>query len=530
MKFLTAGDSAVVIELGDAIDPELNARVRALDETLLQNPFDGYREAVPTYRSLLVFFDPDRSSRSAIREHVTKLGGKSSMPAPEGRLKSVPVVYDGEDLEEVAKLIGASADEVVALHSGREYLVYMVGFTPGFAYMGMTDARLALGRRPSPRTRVPAGSVAIAMGQTGIYPSDTPGGWHLLGRAEHRTLFSLSEDPPSFFLAGDRVRFVPVDALPEYREPRAPTDHAKAASLTVLDGGLLTTIQDLGRSGYQRYGVPVAGAMDAPALRTANALVGNDAGAAGLECTVSGPTLRCERTLVAAVTGADLGAVLERDDLGKWPVPLGLSFLMRPGNVLRFEGRVSGARAYVAFSGGIDVPVVLGSRATYLVARFGGLEGRALRAGDVIALGEGARRPAPGRRRSAEVARAGESPLRLRVLLGPQDDFFTRRAIETLASATFTVGAASDRMGYRLEGPVLEHKGPKEIISDGMMLGGIQVPPNGLPIVMMADRATTGGYPKIATVVTEDISRLAQLMPGEPLRFEVVRSQFAAKQ
>ncbi len=126
----------------------------------------------------------------------------------------MPTVYDGEDLEDVARRIGATVEEVVRLHSEREYLVYMVGFTPGFAYMGSTHERLGLPRRSTPRTRVPAGSVGIAMGQTGIYPSATPGGWNLLGRAEHRDLFDLSRDPPSYFLPGDRVRFVPVDSLP----------------------------------------------------------------------------------------------------------------------------------------------------------------------------------------------------------------------------------------------------------------------------------------------------------------------------
>ncbi|HXV59584.1 MAG TPA: 5-oxoprolinase subunit PxpB, partial [Vicinamibacteria bacterium] len=215
-RFLPAGDGAVVIEIGNAIDADLNARVRALDLALARDPFDGYLEAVPTYRSLLVFYDSGRCTFAAIREHVAKLGTRATgSRLPRARTKQVPVVYDGEDLEEVARTIGTSAKEVVRLHSEREYLVYMVGFTPGFAYMAETDPKLALPRRATPRTRVPAGSVAIAMGQTGIYPSPTPGGWHLLGRAEHRTLFDLNTDPPSFFVSGDRVRFVPVDALPE---------------------------------------------------------------------------------------------------------------------------------------------------------------------------------------------------------------------------------------------------------------------------------------------------------------------------
>ena len=525
-RFLRAGDSAIVIELGNAIDPDLNEGVRALDQAILDTPFDGYIEAIPTYRSLLVFYEPAKASFEGIRVHVETLVRKlaaSSTRSP-ARTHEVPVIYDGEDLDDVARLAGVTKKKVIRLHSGTEYLVYVVGFTPGFVYMGMTDEKLAIGRRSSPRTRVPAGAVAIAMGQTGIYPQSTPGGWHILGRAEHRTMFDIASDPPSRFLPGDRVRFVPVETLPAYEPPSAPISigPTSSPSLEVEDGGLLTTVQDLGRVGYQRYGVPVSGAVDAPALRAANHLVGNGPGAAALECTVSGPRLRCLTTTIASVTGADLGAVVERRDLGRWRVPPWSSFRLRPGNVLTFEGGSSGARAYVAFAGGIDVPMVLGSRSTYVIAEMGGLEGRALQAGDSLTFLK-TEDIAVGRVSSAKGgAETSDGDVTLRIVWGPQDDYFTDEGRATLVTSVYTVGSASDRMGYRLEGPTLEHKDAQEIISDGMMLGAVQVPPNGLPIVMLADRATTGGYPKIATVVGEDVAKLAQLLPGERVRFRAV--------
>ncbi|HEY7696844.1 MAG TPA: 5-oxoprolinase subunit PxpB [Vicinamibacteria bacterium] len=522
MRFLPAGESALVIELGDAIDPELNARVLALDRALLGDPFDGYLEAVPSYRSLLLFFDPERATGESIEEHVRGLGAAAEgLDRTPPRLREVPTVYDGEDLDDVARRIGATVEEVVRLHSEREYLVYMVGFTPGFAYMGSTHERLGLPRRASPRTRVPAGSVGIAMGQTGIYPSSTPGGWNLLGRAEHRDLFDLSRDPPSYFLPGDRVRFVPVAALPRRAEIAASVAPSVVPALEVQDGGLVTTVQDLGRIGYQRYGVPVAGAADGAALRAANRLAGNEPCAAGLECTVSGPSVVALRPIVAAVTGADLGAVVERADLGRFEVPPWSSFLLRPGNVLRFEGRRSGARAYVAFSGGIDVPEVLGSRSTYSTAGFGGVEGRALRAGDRLGLLPSGRAGSPGLKWPRENCDPNESETRIRVVLGPQDDYFTEKGLATFADSIYTVSSASDRMGLRFEGPALEHRA-RDFVSDGIMLGGMQVPPNGLPILMLADRATMGGYPKIATAAHADLSRLAQLLPGDRVRFEIV--------
>ncbi len=526
LRFLRAGDAAVAIELGNKIDPDLNEDVCALDQAILHAPFDGYIEAIPTYRSLLVFYEPAKASFESIRAHVQALFKKldASTTCPPARSHEVPTVYDGADLDDVARLAGVTKKNVIRLHSGKEYRVYVVGFTPGFVYMGMTDEKLALGRRSSPRTRVPAGAVAIAMGQTGIYPQSTPGGWHLLGRAEHRSMFDIAADPPSRFLPGDRVRFVPVKRLPSYEPASAPNPQVprSSPSLTVEDGGLFTTVQDLGRVGYQRYGVPVAGAVDAPALRAANGLVGNEPGAAALECTVSGPRLRCLRTTIASVTGADLGAVVERRDLGRWRVPPRSSFRLRPGNVLTFEGRRSGARAYVAFAGGIDVPLVLGSRSTYAIAEMGGFEGRALQAGDGLAVRE-AKEIAVGRVSSVKgLPETSEGDVTLRIVWGPQDDYFTDEGRATLVTSVYSVGPASDRMGYRLEGPTLEHEDAQEIISDGMMLGAVQVPPNGLPIVMLADRATTGGYPKIATVVGEDVAKLGQLLPGERVRFRAV--------
>ena len=517
-RVLAAGDSAIVVELGERIDPELSSQVRALDRTLAENPFEGFVEAIPTYRSLLVIFDPAGTSASVVREHLLELAARSSISElPSSPVKEVPIVYDGEDLDEVAKLAGLEREEVVRLHSGREYLVYMLGFTPGWAYMGDTDPRLTLGRRMTPRTRVPAGSVAIARGQTGIHPDSTPSGWHIVGRAQHRNLFDPSSEPPNFFEPGDRVRFVPVQKLPLSDEPSSATDALdRDPVVEVEDSGLLTTVQDRGRYGYQRYGVPVAGAVDALAYETANRLLENEPGAAALECTVKGPRLRCLRPVFVSVTGGELGVIVERDDLGVWKPPPWSSFFLRRGNVLTFEGRRSGARAYIAFAGGIDVPLVLGSRSTYLTSGFGGLSGRSLQAGDRLCVGTTSRTLSP---KQAPFLEDEGKETELRIVWGPQEDYFTAAGRDTLVSSPFVVSDSADRMGYRLKGPPLEHHGPKEIVSDGMMTGAIQIPPDGLPIVMMADHGTTGGYPKIATVVSADLRKLGQLMPGDRLRF-----------
>jgi KipI family sensor histidine kinase inhibitor len=524
------GECAVTIELGHGVDTATSARVRALDASLLREPVAGVIETVPSFRALLVIFDPGRVSAGEIAEAARARVGAA--PAPDGSpaLHEIPTVYggeDGPDLLDVARHTGLDPGRVVELHTSREYTAFMLGFMPGFAYLGTLPAELQLPRRATPRARVPAGAVAIATGQTAIYPAATPGGWHLIGRTSVR-MFDPASDPPARVRPGDRVRFVAVDTLPAAETRPAAASFSGPAAIEVLEAGLLTTVQDTGRAGSRRFGVGGAGAMDERACGEANRAAGNLAGAAVLECTMSGPSLRFLVAAHFALAGADLGAVLHRPDLGAWPVPSGVRVRARAGNVLAFTGHRHGCRAYVAVSGGIAVPSVLGSRATDLAGGFGGFEGRALRAGDHLCVAppaaaavlEGPTAPSPH----------GGDVVTLRVIPGPQDDHFTVEALQRFYTAAYDVQPTSDRVGCRLEGPVLTHAAASEIASDGMLPGCIQVPPDGKPIVMGADSPTTGGYPKIATVIRADRSRVAQLVPGRArVRFEAVTVEQALR-
>lgn len=287
--------------------------------------------------------------------------------------------------------------------------------------------------------------------------------------------------------------------------------------VTMQRPGLLTTVQDLGRWGQQALGVPVAGAMDTHALRVANALVDNPPAAAGLEVTLLGPTLRAEAPIVMAVAGAAFA--IRVNDAG---VTAGTAFDVPAGGVVTFGPREagSGARAYLAMAGGIDTPLVLGSRATHLVSRMGGVDGRALVAGDVLPIG-----PAPPARRGPRPrwlpldAMPQDAPRAVRVLLGPQDDWFTPAAVEAFLTSPFTVSSRSDRMGFRLEGPTLETRTRGQLLSEPVAFGAVQVPASGDPILLMADRQTAGGYPKIATVISADLPVAGQLSPGDRIRF-----------
>ena len=288
-------------------------------------------------------------------------------------------------------------------------------------------------------------------------------------------------------------------------------------TLKIIQPGMLSTVQDRGRYGYQRYGMPTAGAMDTFALRAANALVGNDDNAACIEATVLGPRIEILADTTIAVTGANVSPRLDSE-----PIPMWQSVAASKGSRLEFRGPKDGMRGYLAVTGGIDVPVVMGSRATYMKAAIGGVEGRALRAGDILnALGHTPEAPAVRSVPADAIPQYG-SAHELRVVLGPQQAAFTQAGIDTFLSETYTVSIHSDRMGYRLEGEPVEHTEGADVISDGTPLGTIQVPGDGQPIILLSDRGTTGGYTKIATVISTDLSKVAQAMPGHTVRFRAV--------
>jgi antagonist of KipI len=286
------------------------------------------------------------------------------------------------------------------------------------------------------------------------------------------------------------------------------------AAVTVIRPGMLTTVQDLGRWGYQSEGVPVAGPMDTYAHRYANRLVGNPDNAAALEVTLLGPELQADEEIVCAVSGGRFELAVDRT-----LVSINVPFAVPAGGRLRFGNRLAGTRAALAVRGGFDLPAVFGSRATSLISRMGPLEGRALKAGDVLPVGAPPLIATAGAGVPMALPGGGS---RLRVLMGPHDALFTAAAREALLTSRFIVTPQSNRMGYRLDGPRLTHASRAEILSDATPIGSLQVPASGQPILLMADRQTTGGYPKIATVITADLPLAGQLAPGDWIEFSAV--------
>ena len=530
------GDAALIVEFADRIDPAVNARAQALAKSIDALPLDGILDVVPAYRSVAVYFDTVRSDVDRLIEALGREAPQTAATGPPGKLVRIPVCYGGifgSDLADVAAYAGLTSDQVVALHSGGTYRVFMLGFVPGFAYLGPVDARIAAPRRATPRVRVPAGSVGIAGSETAVYPFETPAGWQIIGRTPLKP-FDGSHEDPFLLKPGDAVQFYPIESSEFERasEAESASDRARHATQTpkspcfhVVKPGLFTTVQDCGRWGWQSFGVPVAGPMDPYSHRVANLLVGNTSDAATLELTLVGPELEFEDERAVAVAGAEFALTVDRRT-----APSQAAFLVTAGTRLRLGECQHGCRGYLAVSGGITVAPVFGSRATHVASRMGGFEGRPLRASDRVPLGD--HRPGQVREALRNPSRSGADsvdfrsspraePRRVRILPGPHVDRFVGGALDVLQSAPYTIGQNSDRIGFRLDGPILRHAGGAEIISEATPLGTIQVPASGQPVLLMADRQTTGGYTKIATVISADLQVAGQLAPGDRILFDL---------
>jgi len=289
----------------------------------------------------------------------------------------------------------------------------------------------------------------------------------------------------------------------------------------VLKPGLFTTVQDMGRFGYLKYGVPISGAMDSFSLIAANLLTENIPNDACLEITLIGPELKALTKTYIAVTGGDAEPKINGKNVPMWQ-----TLQLQEGDIISFGKMKSGCRAYISIKGGINTPLMLGSRSTYVRGGFGGINGRQLKAGDII---EGFATPPLKTEYSMpeELIPQYTGKFTVHVVLGPQADMFTENGITTFLSNPYKVTSEADRMGYRLEGPSIEHKAKADIVSDALLPGAIQVPKNGKPILIMRDAQTTGGYPKIAVATTPDISLLGQAKPNDAIEFSKITMQLA---
>ncbi|KAB3531496.1 5-oxoprolinase subunit C family protein [Alkaliphilus serpentinus] len=287
--------------------------------------------------------------------------------------------------------------------------------------------------------------------------------------------------------------------------------------IQILKAGILTTIQDFGRIGYQQYGIPTSGGMDLYSLELANLLVGNQATEGALEFTMMPPSIAFHGEVDFAVTGGDFQPLLNNH-----PITMYQTQRAYRGDILSFKGLKSGCRGYLAVAGGFDIPIIMGSKSTYLRGAFGGLEGKRLKDGDLLQLNKPTEKPIINRIPHNMIPDYTVTNRTIRVVMGPEDDTFTPEGKEVFLHSQYQLTNQADRMGLRFDGPKVSHTKAADIVSGGINLGAIQVPGEGKPIIMMADHQTTGGYTKIANVISVDIPYLAQLKPGDSISFKEV--------
>jgi len=511
VRLRRAGPFASVLDLEADPSPETSRRVASLRERLAATAPPEVRDLIPGFATLLFEHRPTLTPRSL---HAWARRAATAQPdTPVARHRHVRVAYgEDADVAELEAALGRPFTEIVRLHEAHEATVAFLGFTPGFPYLLGLPETLRLPRRERPSSRVPRGAVAIAAGMGGIYPAASPGGWWVLGRTD-APLFDPRADPPAWLAAGDRVTFQAVarERLDEGSLEEHDAEDAALPRLPTLDGPATdiveavpasASLQGAPRHGVGHLGAAHAGAMDRPALEAANRMVGNPPGTLALEVLGQALTIRTDQERLAAVCG---GGTLVRHD--GTPIRTWSAFRWRAGATLELlpDPTARGRSALLAVAGGFAGELWRGSDSTDVRARAGGSR-RWLAPGDRVGLGAATTRPLlphPGRP-------LPPSRLLLRIHPGPQYD---ADAFDAMVTTGFRLSDV-DRTGARLDGPPVPSDA-SSIVSDGSPLGAVQLPPDGRPIVLLADRGRTGGYAKPAVADARDLWRLAQARPGD---------------
>ena len=520
MRFLPVNLDALLVELDDL------PQTLALLASLQSEPIAGIVELIPAARTLMVGFRP---GTVAYAELVSRIGSRRLTATVDtaGTRVEIAVDYQGEDLDEVAQILGISREEVVRRHTGTDYTVAFTGFAPGFAYLSGGHPSLQVPRRATPRTRIPAGAVALAGPFSAVYPQASPGGWQIIG-VTAAPMWDLGREVPALLQPGFKVRFVDVSGQVQAAPPipaAAPTASAPhaGAALEVRSTGLQALFQDLGRHGQAGQGVSASGAMDQASLRLANRLVGNPSDAACIEIVYGGFQITSHGDTVVAFAGADAPIELRSARGTHHSVSSHAPMALCDGDSLTLGEPRAGIRSYLAVRGGFAVAPVLGSCATDTLAHLGPPP---IQAGDRLPVHTVARGAIVG----APEAPLADLPTRqqdvvLDVVMGPRTDWFTAEAVALLQSQCWTVTPQSNRVGLRLAGEVpLARAQLAELPSEGTARGAIQVPPSGQPVLFLADHPLTGGYPVIGCVAPYHLDRAGQIPIGAQVRFNPIRA------
>lgn len=569
MKIIPFGEKAILINFEQRIDPDINAKVIAMKRGLEVAGLPEITFLIPAYCSLTVGFDSRRISFEKMKIRIEEISEKGRKKEnKESRILKIPVCYDPPyslDIQEVTNQTGQKKEAIIEYHTSHQFRVFMLGFLPGFSYMGKVANQFFTKRRENPRLKIAPGSVGLAGAQTGIYPSEAPGGWQIIGRTPVKIYDPLRENP-FLFQAGDFVEFYSIsevefkawndsnfnelsnlskvnNSLPEVERSRDRglvlpkrrsrlhstsqdrfstsgneiTDQEKNITFRFLKSGLLTSIQDFGRSGHQEFGVPVGGAMDKRAAEIANLLVEKKRNAPVLEITMIVPQIEISGACQIALTGADLSPKLNNRPVKMWE-----TLTISEKSVLSFGRNISGCRSYLAFRGDWNLKAWMGSFSAASTDSKSVTPDSVFGKNDVL---EGRGLSPVSKKIFPEKYRfKTDNSLTVNVLKGPEFDLFTKKEIDFFLNNKFKISNNANRMGYRLSQKIKNFKQKKGIISSGIIPGTIQITNAGQPVILMRDAQTTGGYPRIGNVISEDLDRLAQMKPGDEISFEMVSS------
>lgn len=536
IRILPAGDKAVLLDL-----PNLDITL-ALFQRLNANIPAGVTELVPAAKTILISFDITVINFSQIKSWCLHCYGDfaaGALPKSQAmantELVEIPVNYNGQDLESVAQHLGLSITELIERHTGSDFIAAFAGFAPGFVYLSQGDPCFTnIPRLDTPRTRVPASSVAVAGDFSAVYPKSSPGGWRLLGTTPV-SMWDLNRARPALVQPGFRVRFTDLSkpgvsySLPATTPVQATTVDDNAG-IQVINPGVQTLVQDFGRSGLTAMGVSASGALDRAAMQLANSLVGNPANYAVLENAMGGLQLRFKQPAIIAISGAELSVTLTTDSGVRIPAAANSCLFVETGNVLKLGNTRAGMRAYLAVRGGFAIAPVLGSMATDTLAGIGPKPihknsvlpiynaEQIANNSELFSLDKSLSAPRPAH---LSLPAPGQT-IKLPIILGPRNDWFTKSAITNLLGQKWQVSAQSNRVGLRLQAAIgLERQQNHELPSEGTVAGAIQVPASGQPVLFLADHPLTGGYPVVAVLHSDYLDIAAQIPIGAFIQFQL---------
>lgn len=523
MRFLSVNRDSFLIELSSLQE------TLALYHCLRQSTINPIRDLIPAARSILVFFDEYHSSFEHMRSWISKLK-IDDHHITQQQVINIPVIYDGEDLSQVAELQGCSVSEVIRRHLHSTWQVAFIGFAPGFAYLNSPDRPFTdIPRLAVPRKRIPAGSLGLAGQYAGIYPKDSPGGWQLIGRTPEK-MWDLQREHPALLLPGMQAEFHDISHAPVSVHVPATFQSATSATsvatrsaqslLKITAASLQMLIQDQGRFNQTRLGVGSAGAMDQAAMHAANRIVGNPEDAAVIELLNGGLKAKVLAPIILSVTGADSLIRIKFAEGATVDFTTYQAIALDAGDELHIQTPTAGLRHYLAIRGGIDVTPVLGSCAYDSLAVLGP---KPLTVGDCIAQGQLATGSIILHESAVpHLPKVGDT-VELDIVMGPRTDWFDQASIDRLCQQSWFVSQDSNRVGLRLQGDEpLQRCIQHELESEGTCIGALQVPPSGQPVLFMNDHPLTGGYPVIAAVAKHHWDLVAQIPAGCQIKFKKI--------